>query len=209
MTRLTDSQRALLLTVLETVKGEGALGPGPVTEHLDHALAWAGVLPEPTNFIDLGSGGGLPGLVLALVFPQARALLLDARARRTESLERSVEILGLGDRGRVHLGRTEEAGRDPLLRGAFDLAVARGFGPPPATAEAAAPFLSIGGTLSVSEPPEARADRWPDSGLAELGFAPAQERRDGDAGFMVTKLVAPCPDRYPRRTGIPEKRPLW
>jgi len=209
MTRLTDSQRALLLTVLETVKGEGALGPGPVTEHLDHALAWAGVLPEPTNFIDLGSGGGLPGLVLALVFPQARALLLDARARRTESLERSVEILGLGERVRVHLGRTEEAGRDHLLRGAFDLAVARGFGPPPATAEAAAPFLSIGGTLSVSEPPEARTERWPESGLAELGFAPAQERRDGDAGFMVTTLVMPCPDRYPRRTGIPEKRPLW
>ena len=209
MTRLTESQRALLLTVLETVKGEGALGPGPVAEHLDHALAWAGVLPVPTHFIDLGSGGGLPGLVLALAFPDSRALLLDARARRTESLERSVEILGLGDRVRVHLRRTEEAGRDPSFRGAFDLAVARGFGPPPATAEAAAPFLSVGGTLSVSEPPEARADRWPSDGLAELGLAPAEERRDGEAGFMVTTLISACPDRYPRRTGIPEKRPLW
>ena len=66
MTRLEDSQRALLLSVLETAKGEGALGPGPVVEHLDHALAWAAILPTPTRFIDLGSGGGLPGLVLAL-----------------------------------------------------------------------------------------------------------------------------------------------
>ena len=209
MTRLTDSQRALLLAVLETVKGEGALGPGPVGEHLEHALAWAAVLPAPVRFIDLGSGGGLPGLVLALVFPEARATLLDARARRTESLLRSVEVLGLVDRVEVHLGRTEEAGRDPGLRGVFDLAVARGFGPPPATAEAAAPFLVPGGVLSVSEPPEARPDRWPTDGLAELGFGPAEQIRPGEAGFMVTRLEAPCPDRYPRRTGVPEKRPLW
>ena len=209
MTRLTDPQRALLLTVLETVKGEGALGPGPVEDHLHHALAWAEVLPAPSRFIDLGSGGGLPGLVLALVFPGTRATLLDARARRTESLQRSVEVLGLGDRVEVHLGRTEEAGRDPALRGAFDLAVARGFGPPPATAEAAAPFLMPGGVLSVSEPPEARSDRWPTDGLAELGFGPAEHIRHGEAGFMVTRLAGSCPDRYPRRTGVPEKRPLW
>lgn len=209
MTRLTGSQRALLLTVLETVKGEGALGPGPVEDHLDHALDWAGVLPTPTRFIDLGSGGGLPGLVLALAFPEAQAVLLDARSRRIESLERSIEVLGLRARVSVHLGRTEEAGREPGLRGAFDLAVARGFGPPPATAEAAAPFLMSRGTLSVSEPPEARPDRWPATGLEALGFAPAEILRSGAAGFMVTRLVAPCPDRFPRRTGVPEKRPLW
>jgi 16S rRNA (guanine527-N7)-methyltransferase len=210
VTRLEDSQRALLLSVLETAKGEGALGPGPVVEHLDHALAWAAVLPTPTRFIDLGSGGGIPGLVLALAFRDARALLLDARARRTESLERSVEILGLGDRVEVHLGRAEEAGRDPALRGAFDLAVARGFGPPPATAEAAAPFLAVGGHLSVSEPPEERTERWPAAGLGLLGFAPVEFHRTADgAGFMVTRLVEACGERYPRRTGIPEKRPLW
>jgi len=209
MPRLTDPQRALLLTVLETVKEEGALGPGPVEEHLEHALAWADAVPVPHRFIDLGSGGGLPGLVLATVFPESRALLLDAKARRTESLERSVEVLGLGARVAVHLGRSEEAGRDPALRGAFDLAVARGFGPPPATAEAAAPFLAVGGTLSVSEPPEARPDRWPEAGLAELGLGPARSVRAGSAGFMVTTLVGACPDRYPRRTGVPEKRPLW
>ena len=200
---------ALLLSVLETVKGEGALGPGPVEEHLDHALAWAGVLPEPERFIDLGSGGGLPGLVLATVFPRSEALLLDAKVRRTESLERSVGILGLADRVRIHLDRSEEAGRDPRFRGAFDLVVARGFGPPPATAEAAAPFLRAGGILSVSEPPEARSDRWPDAGLAELGLGPAEVIRADTAGFMVARMAGVCPDRYPRRIGVPEKRPLW
>ena len=48
-----------------------------------------------------------------------------------------------------------------------------------------------------------------DDGLAELGFAPVELRRVGEAGFMVTRLERPCSDRYPRRTGIPEKRPLW
>jgi 16S rRNA (guanine527-N7)-methyltransferase len=210
MPRLTDADRALLLTVLGTAKEEGALGPGPVEEHLDHALGWAEALPYPAvRFADLGSGGGVPGLVLALAMPDATAVLIDARARRCESLDRALEVLGIGDRVEVVAGRAEELGRRDDLRASFDLVVARGFGPPPATAECAAPLLRLGGHLSVSEPPESRDDRWPPDGMAELGFSPPRVERVGGSGYMVVELVHPCSDRYPRRNGIPEKRPLW
>ena len=121
MTRLTDADRALLLAVLGTAKEEGALGPGPVEEHLDHALGWVEAIPHPVaRFADLGSGGGVPGLVMALALPEARAVLIDARARRCESLERARGVLGLEDRVEVVLGRAEELGRRDDLRGTLD-----------------------------------------------------------------------------------------
>ena len=94
------------------------------------------------------------------------------------------------------------------MRAAFDLVVARSFGPPAVVAECAAPFLRVGGRLAVSEPPTGE-DRWPPAPLAELGLE-ATERRDvGGAHVQLLRQTAPCPDRYPRRTGVPTKRPLF
>ncbi len=206
---LTEAARENLLMVFEAAKEEGALGPSPVDEHLKHALAWAEILPEPKRFVDLGSGGGVPGLILAMLFPDSEAVLIDARRRRSANLEISVHTLGLGERVSVLCARAEEAGRDPELRGGFDLVVARSFGSPAITAECAAPFLAVGGSLSVSEPPSASDDRWQLDGLNALGLAKPELHRIGEAGFMVSQLETLCPDRYPRRNGMPEKRPLW
>ena len=206
---LTEAARENLLMVFEAAKEEGALGPSPVDEHLKHALAWAEILPEPKRFVDLGSGGGVPGLILAMLFPDSEAVLIDARRRRSANLEISVHTLGLGERVSVLCARAEEAGRDPDLRGGFDLVVARSFGSPAITAECAAPFLAVGGSLSVSEPPSASDDRWQLDGLNALGLAKPELHRIGEAGFMVSQLETLCPDRYPRRNGMPEKRPLW
>ncbi len=206
---LTEGARENLLMVFEAAKEEGALGPSPVDEHLKHALAWAEILPEPKRFVDLGSGGGVPGLIFAMLFPDSEAVLIDARRRRSANLEISVHTLGLGERVSVLCARAEEAGRDPDLRGEFDLVVARSFGSPAITAECAAPFLGVGGSLSVSEPPSASDDRWQLDGLNALGLAKPELHRIGEAGFMVSQLETLCPDRYPRRNGMPEKRPLW
>jgi len=206
---LTEAARENLLMVFEAAKEEGALGPSPVDEHLKHALAWAEILPEPKRFIDLGSGGGVPGLILAMLFPDSEAVLIDARRRRSANLEISVHTLGLTERVSVLCARAEEAGRDPEMRGGFDLVVARSFGSPAITAECAAPFLAVGGSLSVSEPPSASDDRWQLDGLKSLGLAKPELHRIGEAGFMVSQLETLCPDRYPRRNGMPEKRPLW
>jgi len=208
-----------MLPVLEDARRRGLLGPGPLLPHLGHALgfgaaactgaeggpggtpAWAG--------LDLGSGAGLPGLPLALTWPDSRWTLVDAGKRRVEFLVEAVRSLGLEDRVEVVAGRAEELGRHERLRGWFDLVVARGFGPPAVTAECAAGFLTVGGRLVVSEPPGGRPGRWPASGLAPLGLEPSATIETMGASYAVLHQRSPCPDRFPRRTGIPSKRPLF
>jgi 16S rRNA (guanine527-N7)-methyltransferase len=163
--------------------------------------------------LDLGSGGGIPGLVLAHRWPHREAVLLDSNERRGEFLAGVVKDQGWGDRVRVVTARAEEAGRVAGLRGAFTLVVARSFGSPPVTAECAAPFLRTQGILIVSEPPvESSAGeldaRWPGDGLAKVGLERLAVRRDV-FGYRILRQARECPERFPRRVGIPAKRPLY
>lgn len=193
---------------LERSRTVGFLGPGPVDAHIAHAVGFAAALGTvPARALDLGSGGGVPGLVLAARWDQAELVLLDASERRTAFLTEATVALGWRDRVRVVRSRAEAAGRDPSLRGGFDAVVTRSFGPPPVTAECAAPFLEVGGRLVVSEPPT-EEERWPRTGVALLGLT-VEARFTHDATYMVLRQVEPCPERYPRREGVPVKRPLW
>lgn len=155
--------------------------------------------------MDLGSGGGVPGLVLAILWPTSSWALLDAMEKRTEFLKASVDQLGLQERVEVIRGRAEELGREDSLRTKFDFVSARGFAQPAVTAECASPFLKSGGVLVVSEPPE-REDRWPSDGLAAFNMKRVASGNDSYAVISQTQI---CPDRFPRRTGIPSKRPLF
>lgn len=176
---------------------------------LGFAEAIADQVPDAGSLLDLGSGGGLPGLVLAEVLPSLSITLLEGRATRAELLLRSVEELGLIGRVSVLSSRAEIAGREPQWRGRFDAVVARGFAVPAVTAECAAPLLRDGGILCVSEPPVPPLfERWPVAGLAELGLQPAFAVRAANS-FVVLRQVAACPPRYPRRVGVPAKRPLF
>jgi len=151
----------------------------------------------------------VPGLVLADALPTSTWLLLDGSARRSDFLQTAVADLDMSDRVSVLAARAEDAGRNPALRMAFGAVVARGFGPPPSVAEAAAPFLAVGGVLVVSEPPqEPDADRWPDSGLAEVGLADGVHL-DVGSRFFVARQREPCPSRYPRRWPQQRRRPLY
>ena len=123
------------------------LGPGPVAPQIAHALAF-GTVASPA--LDLGSGGGLPGLVLAEADPDSTWVLLDSRSRSVVFLREAVATLGLGDRVEVLEARAEDAGRALSHRGRYHLVVARGFAPPAVTAECAAPLLVAGGRLVVS-----------------------------------------------------------
>lgn len=204
--------------LLERSRQLGFLGPGPIDAHLAHAQAFARVVPaDPARALDLGAGGGLPGLVLAATtWPETRWTFLDANVRRTEFLREAVEELDLAARVDVITERAEVVGRQETHRGGYDLVVARSFASPPVTAECAAPLLVPGGRLVVSEPPAGDvSSRWPDAPLAELGFAPASLQLVADddgapvAHLAVLELLRPAPERYPRRTGIPAKRPLF
>lgn len=208
---LTSDQVADLTAVLERSRDVGFLGDGAVLGHITHALAFVAATPiPPDRFLDLGSGGGVPGLVLGVAWPAAQGTLVDAQQKRCVILQDAVERLGLTDRVTVRRGRAEELGRDPHLRGQFDVVTARSFGPPAVVAECAAPFLELGGCLVVSEPPD-DGDRWPVAPLAQLGLAPEPAASDStdQPRMKVLRQVEPLNDRYPRRVGIPSKRPLF
>lgn len=125
--------------------------------------------------------------------------------RRATFLRDAVRTLDLDRRVTVVAEAAEEVGRQVTSRGAFDVVVARSFGPPAVAAECAAPLLAVGGVLLVSEPPDDDPARWPAAPLAELGLA--DEGRRG--GVRRLRQVAPPPADVPRRAGVPGRRPRW
>lgn len=138
-------------------------------------------------------------------------LLVEANGRRAAFLLRAVRELALEGRVTVLAERAESLGRTPEKRGGFDLVTSRGFGRPAVVAECAAPFLSPGGRLVVSEPPPDGSPveaRWPPEGLARVGMGPA-EPVGAAYRFAVVTQEALCPVRFPRRVGVPTKRPLF
>ncbi len=204
---------AWLRRALEESRHLGFLGPGALDPQIEHAegfaLVWEGVHPRPpSRLLDLGTGGGLPGLVLAERW-RSPSVLLDATVRRTAYLLEVLARPGAPGGVDVVTGRAEAAARRPGLEGSFELIVARSFGRPAVVAECAARFATVGGWLIVSEPPvEDSVERWPIGPLAELGWAPRGRERQG-AAFQVLEKVAETPDQYPRAVGRPAKRPLF
>jgi 16S rRNA (guanine527-N7)-methyltransferase len=144
-------------------------------------------------------------LPLALAWPASHWVLLDANGRRGAFLEQVVGGLGLEARIEVVVDRAERTARDARWRGAFDVVVARSFGPPAVTAECATGFLRVGGTLLVSDPPKDAGERWPPESLEALGLVD----RSRKGPIRVLEQARPTPDRFPRRVGAPGKRPLW
>jgi 16S rRNA (guanine527-N7)-methyltransferase len=117
--------------------------------------------------------------------------------------------LGLDDRAQIVWARAEAAARDPRHRESYDVVTARSFGPPAVTAECAVGFVRRGGQILVSEPPEPDPDRWPIDGLEAFGLVAEVVHDAAPAHLVRLRGVEPVADRWPRRVGIPRKRPLW
>jgi len=204
----------LLLEALAPAQRLGLIGTAPLEDHLRQARAMAGALfgsvdGKPCLLADLGSGSGLPGLPIAWWNPEVEAVLIEASERRADLLRVAVETLGLATRVRIEARTAEEVGRDPHWRGGFEAVVARSFGPPATTAECAAPLLEVGGIVVVAEPPTGSADRWEPIGETDLGLElDWVGTRDGVHLVLLRQVIA-CPERYPRATGVPRRRPLW
>ena len=207
-TYLDQKHLEQLLQVLLDAQGRGFIGPGPIEPHVTRALQMVSGLPVPPGrALDLGSGGGLPGLPLILAWPDSCWILLEGGTTRASFLAEAVERLGIQDRVSVLAERAEEAGRGNL-RGSMDLVVARSFGPPGVTAECGAPFLRVGGILLVAEPPGGTPRRWDLEGLHKLGLKLGLSISQPTA-VQHLELEQLCPPAYPRRVGIPAKRPLF
>ena len=205
-----------LIEILEAARARGLIGTGDLGSHIDHSLGFATALTAvrgdglgwQDRVIDLGSGGGLPGLVLASV-SDAEVTLVEGSSNRAKWL---AEAAALGPYRRpvtVRGERAEAVGRDPSMRASQSVVVARAFGQPAETAECAAPLLTVGGYLVVSEPPESAGERWEAKGLARLGLERVTVVEAGGVTFAVLRQVAACPATFPRRVGVPRKRPLF
>lgn len=165
--------------------------------------------PPPSRVLDLGSGGGLPGLPLALSWLATEVVLLDSNKRKAVFLSGAVERLGLEDRVRVVEMRSEDFARGPENRGTYPLVVARSFGAPAVVAECAAPFLERGGRLIVSTPSSGAETRWDSVGLGKLGMEVGPLVVTSKGSYQVVIQSMDCPDRFPRRTGVAGHRPLF
>ena len=161
-----------LVETLRQAQRFGFFGARPIEDAIDHAHSFVravGEAPAGTRLLDLGSGGGLPGLVLAAEFPEADVVLLDRRQKRTDFLERAVQRLGF-DHVRVWCRDAEDVVREIGVGSipAFDVVTARGFGPPETTVRTAVGCLGTIGRIVISEPPS--GDRWSPRLLDELGL---------------------------------------
>ena len=163
-----------LLETLRQAQRFGFFGDRAIDEAVAHAEQYVSMLEGRSGrLLDLGSGGGLPGLVLADARPDLAIVLLDRRQKRTDFLERAVRRLGF-EHVTVACREAGEVVREVAdgVDSGFDVVTARGFGPPEFTLRTAAGCLRSGGCIVISEPPT--GDRWPDELLTELHLSPTR-----------------------------------
>jgi 16S rRNA (guanine527-N7)-methyltransferase len=197
---LLEWNRAVNLTGAKTIE--------QVRDHIEDALSllaldWTGV----ATVIDIGSGGGLPAIPLALQLPQIQFTLLEANARKCAFLLHTAATLTLPN-VRVLLGRAEELARQPELRDRFDRAISRAVAPPAVMLELALPFVRPGGDLLAET---RHLDPRALEPVARLLGAGPPRQSDGPAGdhaVLRVDKISTTPAAYPRRVGVPNRRPL-
>ncbi|MEZ5256638.1 MAG: RsmG family class I SAM-dependent methyltransferase [Ilumatobacteraceae bacterium] len=196
---MSDDER--LLETLGEAQRLGFLGDAPLPSILAHARRFLAALPtECRRIADVGSGGGVPGLVLAHDLPDAELILIDRQTSRLDAVDRWIRRWGWSDRVQVVPADAAVAARTNWREWA-DAAVARGLGGPGVTAELTRGFVRVGGVVIVSEPPS-ETDRWPSAPLADLGL----EREVGSwPGVVRLRVVAELPAEIPRRRPAPPR----
>ena len=164
--------------------------------HLEESLA---ALETVERFegpiVDVGSGGGAPGIPLAHALPRREVTLLEATRRKCDFLERwTAELPNV----RVVCGRAEEQPLDNWC-----VAVAKALAPPPVAAEWCLPLVAAGGAVVLYVGPTAQADK-----VAHVAQQLSAELEESPPGLLVLRKLGPTPPGFPRRPGVARKRPL-
>ena len=205
---MLDSKLAELARLIEGWPGLVAGSPAPLIED---CLVLLEHLVGARQLVDVGSGGGLPGIPLKIARPDLEVVLLEGDGQKAAFLVRACAELGLNGVEVVNQ-RAEEAGRDLRYREAFDVAVARALAPMPVLAELCLPFVRVGGRLLAQKTERedvagaARAIELLGGGPPRIVEAHTTARTTGTV--VVVEKLMPTPDAYPRRSGVPARKPL-
>jgi 16S rRNA (guanine527-N7)-methyltransferase len=204
-----DERLAAFVTLLAEANAThnltAARTPSELAEHIADALTLLPFVREP--LVDVGSGGGFPALPLAIVTGM-RATLIESVAKKARFLVMAAAELGLAVE--VVVARAEVAAHDPALRERFASATARAVGSLPTVLELTLPFVQVGGSAVLQRGALGEEERRAGADAALMLGAEISEEipLDGLRRLVIARKLSPTPARLPRRTGIPQKRPL-
>lgn len=222
---LTDAQLAAferysqeLISWNQRANLTGIIEPGEIAvKHFLDSLSLYPLLadlPPTLSLIDVGTGAGFPGLPLKLVRPALRLTLLEATAKKTAFLHHLIQVLNLTG-VTVLTARAEEAARQSDQRERYDVATARAVAPLPVLAEYTLPFVKRGG-VAIIQKGQHPADEIKAAANA-LGILGGQVSRvlpvtvpglEAERHLVVIQKIKPTPPQYPRRPGLPAKKPI-
>ncbi len=184
---------------------------GPAEDLVEDSLVLLDHLGDARFLVDVGSGGGLPGLPLRIARPDLAVTLIEADEAKAAFLVRACAALGLSG-VEVVARRAEAAGQDGRYRERFDVAVARALAPMPVLAELCLPLVRVGGRVLAQKTDREDVDR-ARRAIELLGGsldavlpAPSKSRRSGTV--VEVSKVRPTPSEFPRRPGVPGRKPL-
>ena len=169
-------------------------------------------IENASRVLDMGTGGGLPGMPLAIAYPEKKFVLVDSVGKKLKVIDDVAAKLGVTNVTTIHC-RAEDLASKPEYREGFDLVVSRAVANLSSLCEYCLPFVRVGGsfvaykTKAAAEEIEAAANA-----IRVLGGAPFEIVESGaeEAGhiFVVIKKIKACPKQYPRKAGTPTKLPL-
>jgi 16S rRNA (guanine527-N7)-methyltransferase len=183
-------------------------------DSLTLVLVWQPAVNAGFHLIDVGTGAGIPGIPLKIVFPDIKLVLLEAVAKKAAFLRHITYKLGLDD-VEIVVGRAEEVAHLPQYREKFDLVLSRAVAPLPTVVELVLPFCAVGGSFIAQKKGDIKSE------LSQAAYAigvlggrlrevkPVDLEEFADKRYLVVvDKASPTPQKYPRRPGIPAKRPL-
>ncbi len=188
-----------------------------IQKHFADSLSCIGAeeFKEADSIIDVGTGGGFPGIPLAVCFPEKEFFLVDSLAKRIHIIRELCVKLGIDNVTVVH-GRAEDLGRQENLREDFDLCVSRAVARMSTLCEYCLPFVREGGSFIAYKGPDCKLEI--DDSLCAIGIlggrldridrAVSGSQGEYDHRLVFVKKIRPTPEEYPRRAGTPSKKPL-